>query len=150
MLYNITEETLAIIPSGNKSKIIEVNKTLEIEEIGVNIVSRNCILNGSSLDGRQKSSAYLIGTNYKPPIIISELKSLILFPTHSDRNKNCIWLNLNGIIYYKKKINNAVTIEFINHQKITINVSYSIFDKQFLRATRLSLALRGQNYKKFL
>jgi len=143
MLYNITKETLAIIPNGHNSKVIEVNKTLEIKDTGVNIVSRNCILNGSTFEGRKKSSAFLIKTSYKPPIIISETKGIIFIPTHSERNKKCIWINLNGILFYEAKSKNTIIIEFINHEKTIINVSYSIFDKQLLRATRLSLAIRG-------
>jgi len=150
MLYNINEETLAIVPNGNKSKAIELNETFILDEDCVSVVSRNCILNGASLSGRQKSSAYLIGTSYKPPIIVNEAKNLILVPTHSDRNKKCMWLNLTNVLYYKFKTKETVTVEFINHQKITVNVSYAIFDKQILRASRLSLSLRSQNNKKFL
>jgi len=150
MLYNITNETLALIPSGRKTKIIEVNKTYNHTDSIINILTRNCIQNGSSLDGRQKSSAYLIGSSYKTPIIISEIHSLIFIPTHSIRNENCMWLNLKGILSYDAYAKKSVLVEFINHQKMTINISYEVFDKQVLRATRLEIALRAQKEKKYL
>lgn len=150
MLYNITYETLALIPNGKKTKIIELSKVYNSEENIITIIERNCIKNGSSLDGRQKSSAYLLGTNYKPPIIISETNDIIFIPTHSIRNKNCLWLNLKGILSYDSNSKKSVIVEFINHQKLTINISYNIFDKQVLRATRLQIALRVQKEQKYL
>lgn len=150
MLYNITNETLALIPNGNKTKVIESGKIYNCSENINTIIERNCIQNGSSLDGRQKSSAYILGTSYKPPIIISELAGIILIPTHSIRNHKCIWINLKGVLNYDYCSPKQVVIEFINHQKLLLNVSYAVFDKQLLRATRLDITLRVQKEKKYL
>lgn len=150
MLYNITNETLALIPNGTKTKIIERVKIYNSSENINNIIERNCIQNGSSLEGRQKGSAYILGTSYKPPIIISELAGIILIPTHSIRNQKCIWINLKGVLNYEYCSPKQVVIEFINHQKLLLNISYAVFDKQLLRATRLDITLRVQKEKKYL
>ena len=146
MPYIINEKTLALIPYKNNTKILEHNNSFLLNENSSKIVAANCFYYGSSLEGRQKGSSYLIGTNYKPPIIINDKLNIILIPTHSIRNKECIWVNLNNILNYYQTTNNKVMIEFKNHKK----VSFSIFDKQVLRATRLESVLRGRNNKKYL
>ena len=150
MAYKINSKTCAIISNGNFTKIIEEDKVLNIKETITSIINSNCYHYGSSLQGRQQGSAYLLGTNYKPPIILNEQENIILIPTHSIRNPNCSWLVLSHILNYYPSAKNYVQIEFTNNQKIDIPVSYSIFDKQLMRATRLESILRGRNNQKYL
>lgn len=150
MPYLIKENTYALIPIGTKTKAIEEENSIIVNETPVEVVSKNCILNGSTLEGRQRGSSYLIGTTYKPPIIISDYENVILVPTHSIRNKDCIWINLNKILNYYPTDNNKIILEFKNYKKIILNISFSKFDKQVLRATRLESVLRGRNNKKYL
>lgn len=150
MPYIINKNTEALVPMGNHTKILEKNKMFIIKDIPVNIIADNCILNGSTLEGRQKGSGSLLGSNYKPPIIINNSKEIILIPTHSSRNKSCVWINLSAIAYYRKNIKNKTIIEFLNKEKIEIDISFNIFDKQVLRATRLESAIRGRNNQNFL
>lgn len=149
MPYLITLDTLAIIPGSENSIVIESDKELIVDETPLEILSRNCQLNGSTLEGRQKGSSYLTGSSYKPPILLNEINNLIFIPTHSIRNKECVWVSLNNILNYYPD-GNKVEILFKSYQKVHINQSYSIFDKQVMRATRLESALRGRNSKKFL
>lgn len=150
MSYIISNETLAIIPQGKKTKIIEGKHTKISNEITADIIEKNCYYNGSTLDGRIKGSSYLLGSNYKPPIVINDSLNIILVPTHSIRNSNCNWINLTTILHYTPISKNKVQIEFRNNRKIVVEVSYNIFDKQVLRATRLESALKGRNYQKYL
>lgn len=151
MPYIIKENTLALIPQAEKTKVIEKTTSIILEgEQPSQIVSDNCFLYGSSLEGRQKGSSYLIGTSYKPPIIINDKTNLILIPTHSVRNKDCIWVTLKNILNYYQTEDGSVILEFTNHKKIVLNISYTKFDKQVLRATRLESTLRGRNKQKHL
>ena len=150
MLYIITDKTNALVPIGKKTKIIENERTFTVNETPAEVVSTNCIINGSTLEGRQIGSSYLIGTNYKPPIIINDSSNIILLTTHSIRNSDCIWINLNSILNYVKNPDKTTNLEFKNKRKINLKVSYSIFDKQVLRATRLESSLRGRNNQKYL
>lgn len=148
MSYVITETTMAIIP-GRKTKILDGKQTISILDSPKEIVSRSCKLNGSTLEGRQKGSAYLIGSSYKPPVIVNEEDHIIFIPTHSIRNDRCAWLSLKHILcYYPKQ--NKVFVEFRNHEKILLDISYEVLDRQILRATRLELILNGRNYTKHL
>lgn len=144
MSYGIHHGTFAIIPQGMKTKVLEKNRTRYIYDKSTMIMDDNCRANGSTLEGRQKGSAYLIGTSYKPPIIISELERIIFIPTHSSRNKECIWLNLNAILNYEELSKNKVEVKFLNHKSIIIDMSYNKFDKQLLRATRLERILSSK------
>ncbi|MDE5540147.1 MAG: competence protein ComK [Bacilli bacterium] len=150
MSYLINDKTLALIPSKNKTKVIEFYHTITVNTEVKEIIARNCEMNGSSLEGRQKGSSYLIGTSYKPPIILSEKDNLILVPTHSNRNHLCSWIILSNLLNYYPYSAKSVLIEFQNNQKIVLNISYSVFDNQILRATRLESSLRGRKNKKYL
>ncbi len=150
MPYIIKQNTLALIPEGKGTKIMELSKEIMENNSPHNIVKYNCYINGSSFDGRRNASIYLIGANYKPPIVICETNKLILIPTHSHRNNKCIWLVLNNILKYSITTDQQVTIIFKNNQKIKLNVSYATFDKQILRATRLESVIRSSKSKKYL
>ncbi len=150
MSYNITSKTYALFIDNNITKIIEENKTLYIKENLIDILNYNCYKYGSSFEGRKQGSSFLIKTRYKPPIILNEYESIILIPTHSSRNNLCSWFVLNNILNYYPKTSTTTIVEFKNNTKINVNVSYSVFDKQVLKATRLESILRGRNNQKYL
>ena len=150
MPYIIEEKTLALIPQGKKTKILEYSKETIKNYSIKKVIEYNCYINGSTLTGRRHASSYLIGASYKPPIIIDEIQKIILVPTHSYRNPECIWLVLNNILKYELKSEKQVTVIFKNEQKLDLNISYSMFDKQIFRATRLESVIRSQKYKKYL
>ncbi len=149
MPYRITLKTNALLVNQKGTRIIEENRIFMTSEPLINIISDNCFNYGSSFEGRQKGSTYLLGTSYKPPIILNEVDDLILIPTHSVRNKSCAWIILNNILNYSPN-GKKTTIEFKNNNKIDVNVSYNVFDKQVLKATRLESILRGRNNQKYL
>lgn len=149
MPYIINELTNAIIADKNKTRILEGKHNYYLKESTPNVVDKACCYNGANLEGRQKGTSYLLGSKYKPPIIVNETLNLILIPTHSIRNKACSWVMLNNIINYKA-VDNMVIVEFKNGEKISLNITYSKFDKQVMRATRLESILRGRNSKKHL
>lgn len=143
MPYRIKTTTFALLPCKEGTKILEENGAVILNEDTTEIVARNCFMNGSTLEGRQKGSSFLIGTSYKPPIIVNGYSNIILIPTHSHRNKNCIWIHFQNVLTYYSKSEKKTMVEFKNNEKIIIDISYSVFDKQILRATRLEFALRG-------
>ena len=149
MSYRVHNNTYAIIPQGRKTKVLERNKIKYMNETPVELLEENCRMSGSTLEGRQKGSAYLIGTTYKPPVIIDELSNLIFIPTHSIRNKDCIWINLNAILTYEELPKNKVEIIFINNKTMILDLSYNKFDKQLLRATKLERVLRNKKFTQF-
>lgn len=150
MQYLINEQTLCLLPYKGNTQVIEMKHRFTIKRSPSSIVDICCCHYGSNLEGRQKGSSYLLGTSYKTPIIIDETKKIILIPTHSIRNNSCSWFLLNNILNYYEIEKNQTEIVFINGKKITISYSYSKFDKQVIRATRLESILNGRNNKKHL
>ena len=107
-----------------------------------NIIDESCKYYGSSYKGRCKSTEYLMGIKKKVPIIISESKKIIFFPTMALKNKNCIWFNLNSIDKYFSTTDLLLNVKLINGSNITINCSNYVFNNQYLKALRLKSILK--------
>ncbi len=148
MPYIINENTIVLLPNGKNTKILEDNQEIYSNKSINNIIEYNCNLNGSTFEGRRKASSYLIGATYKPPIILDEIKELILIPTHSSQNANCVWFISKNILKYSIGNNNKVVVTLKNGKNINLNLGYSNFDKQVLRAIRLETSLRSRKHQK--
>ena len=148
--YEINSNTLALISYNDKTKVYENNKVFVVDKIANKIVEDSCSFFGSSLSGRQKGTASLIGVTYKCPIIIEESKNIIFFPTCSPRINKCSWISSNNIENYYSTESGKVIIRFKNGQKLLLSSTYGIIDNQILRSTRLESVLRGRiNQKSF-
>ena len=99
-----------------------------------NILNESCISNGSSLNGRINGSKWALKSKYKLPIVVSEKEKLVFFPV-KEMGKE-IWVNFE-MINDVKKYKDYVKVEFKNGLKVDINVSYTIFNNQVLKASRL-------------
>lgn len=150
-MYKITKNTYAILAyTKTKSKIIEKEKIFYINSSVNDIIEYNCYINGSTLKGRQKASAYLLGIKAKPPAILSETEEIIIFPTHSIINEKSSWIVLKNVLKYSNYRNKKTVVEFQNHEKIIINISPYIFDQQIIKATRLEFIIKRDKSAKML
>ena len=141
--YIININTLVLMDNGdNSTKIIEKYITFNINNNIYNIIDESCKFYGSSFKGRCKSTEYLLGIKLKVPIIISESKKIIFFPTMSIQNKNCVWFNLNSVDKYYTIDNLFLNISLINDLQIKIKCSNYTFNNQYLKAMRLKSILR--------
>ena len=144
--YIINLDTLVVLPHANGSKIIEKYKEVYINKSPTQIINDSCKYYGSSLKGRCESTYYLIGIKYKCPIIISEVQKIILFPTASYNNKECIWFNYNSILnYYSEYKKNKLIIHLINNKNITINISKNVISNQIFKSARLESIIKSKN-----
>jgi len=142
--YEISEDTLAIVPYGKtSSKIIEKDRELIVEETPMNIINNSCLYFGSSYEGRYSATKHLLGISYKSPIIIEESKNMIFFPTSSPRFLKCYWISLKNISKYHKYDNHSVIL-FDCGIKLEVPISYGSLDNQILRATRLESIIRNK------
>ncbi len=87
--------------------------------------------------------------DYKLPIIIDEVKEVVLFPTCSPKLENCIWICVNNVENYIKN-NKVSVIKFTNGVSSELNISINTLENQILRATMLLMKLkkRKSNPKK--
>jgi competence protein ComK len=143
MEYEINKNTLAIIPvSDEKSKILEIENEYIVKEKSFKVIEESCKYFGSSYEGRFQGTKSLIGVTHKSPIVIEESSKLIFFPTASPLRNNCKWISLNNIKNYFPGNNfDSSIIEFINGEKIELDMSYGSLNNQILRATRLKVVL---------
>lgn len=98
------------------------------------ILNESCINYGSSLNGRIKGSKWALKSKYKLPIVVSEKEKLVFFPV-KEMGKE-IWVNFE-MINDVKRYKDSVKVEFKNGLKVDINVSYTVFNNQVLKASRL-------------
>lgn len=147
--YEISNDTLAIIPVGNKkSKVIEKDCSYYIDENPNKIMDESCKYYGSSIGGRQKGTMNLTGISYKAPIVVKEEGTLIFFPTSSPRLKNCCWISLNNIdsYYYDFEKKTCIVI-FDNNEKIEFDMSYCVLNNQILKSHRLEYLFNKRKSK---
>lgn len=146
--YEVSPETLAIIPIGKKiSKVIELWETFLIEKTPSEIIDDSCKYFGSSYIGRHEGTKSLIGVSYKSPIIIEETNSMIFFPTCSPRFQNCSWISLNHILKYEKEEKYS-KIFFKNGSFLSLDISYGSLQNQILRASLLESKIRSRKILK--
>lgn len=142
--YLINENTLVIMPyEDGKSKVIENYITYVVDTLPINIINESCLYYGSSLKGRCESSEYMTGIKYKCPIIISEVKEIIFFPTTSVKNSECIWFNYNSVCKYHCN-NKQLFVKLINNEEFVIEISNYAFSNQLLKSSRLDSILKSK------
>lgn len=147
--YEISEETLAIMPmdSGSRNIIYEENDTFETTETALKIIKHSCEEYGCTYSGRIKGSKKLIGCSGKTPLVIKGGTDIIFFPISSPRNKDCAWISFNNIKDYHKK-DKITIIQFNNGKKMQTDISYGVFNNQYLKAMKLFFILMKKNQKK--
>jgi competence protein ComK len=145
MNYVINKDTCAIIATYEGSKIIERNKVIHFYHTPKKIINYNCKYYGSSLEGRLEATKEMINVNYKAPIIISESKKIVMFPTTSVREKHCSWINLDYVLNYFNYNKEKQLLKLISSDKISIDISEKTLENQIMRSSRLKLIFLERN-----
>lgn len=135
--YEINKDTCAVLNINNEvSKIIENNQEYLLPKTSFEVMEDSCAYYGSSYEGRIKGTKMMLGCNYKLPIIIEETNDIIFFPTNGTNNEKCSWISLNKVEKYEPD-NGYTKVSFYGGKSVTLKMSYSSFEMQLLRATRL-------------
>lgn len=148
--YFINEDTMLLEQvSDTKTKIYDVTGIYFIKKCVFDVVEESCQYYGSSYNGRYIGAKKLLQMDYKLPIIIDEVKEVILFPTCSPRQNKCMWICVNNIENYLQN-NRKSTIKFTNGFVFETAISYNTLENQIMRATMLMMKLkkRKSNPKK--
>lgn len=144
MNYEINEGTLAILPSEEKSKVLEDSKEYVIDSTPYEIMDYSCKYFGSSYEGRKEGTKAILDINYKVPIIVENSKNIIFFPTNSPSAEDCCWISLKNIKKIESADYNSTNVIFNNNISILIPVSKRTIENQILRASRLDLIMRDR------
>ena len=142
--YLINENTMVILPINNNSKVIEKHFTYIIEHTPYEIIDYSCKTYGSSFIGRCDATYFITGVKYKCPIIISEIKQIIMFPTKAPKKEDCVWINYRSIQKYSGTDVNSVEILLLNDSKLNLNISSRIINNQIFKSSRLDSLLKSK------
>ena len=135
--YEINETTLAILPfSENKSRVIEKEDEYIVNDTPTEVMEHSCEYFGSSLEGRMLGSKNMIGSVYKPPIIVEDTKKLIFFPTQALASEKVGWISYKNIKNIEKN-NKKTKITFKNGEKVLVNIPYYSIKNQMFRCNVL-------------
>ena len=127
--------------NDSRCKVYEVDSTFEVDMSLEDVLELSCKYYGSSFDGRIKGSKYYLHYNYKLPIIVDEMRDIIIFPTKTYGNINNNIICLKNILDYEKKGNNIVL--YVDYNKcIEIDDSYKLFENQYFKAVKLKMRLK--------
>ncbi len=134
-MFKINKEVLFIDYDGLNTNVVTTHGDVSFKGNNIKgILNESCICYGSSLNGRLKGSKFALNSKYKLPIIISEKDRLVFFPIKEMGQE--IWFNFDMIKEVNRK-NDGVQVIFKNGLKKDINVSYTVFNNQVLKASRL-------------
>ena len=140
--YEINKETCAILNLNNEvSQIIENDQEYLLPKKTFEVMEDSCAYYGSTYDGRVKGTKMILGCNYKLPIIVEESNEIIFFPTSGTNNEKCSWISLNHVLKYEP-YKGYTKVFFDTGKEIVLKISYSSFEMQILRATRLQNLLK--------
>lgn len=140
--YYITTDTLLIMPiNKNKTKIYDINGVYIIRKPAFEIVDNSCQYYGSNYYGRYIGAKKMLGMDYKLPIIVDEIKEVVIFPTCSPKSENCYWICVNNIENYEKS-KKISKIKFINKASYELSISLNTLENQIMRATLLLMKLK--------
>lgn len=135
--YEINKSTCAVLNVNNEvSKVIENNQEYFLPKPSFEVMEDSCAYYGSSYDGRLRGTKMILGGNYKLPIIIEETNNIIFFPTNGSTNEKCSWISLNNVSKYEPH-GGYTKVTFDGGKSIILKMSYTSFEMQLLRATRL-------------
>ena len=140
--YEINKDTCAVIGvNDNVTKVIECDDEYYINKGCYEVMEDSCQYYGSSCEGRMKGSKYIMGSNYKLPIVVEESNDIIFFPTESPNSPNCGWFSLNNVENYER-CEGFTKVTFVSGKELIVKMSVTSFENQILRANRLGSLIR--------
>ena len=143
MEYEINKGTLAIMPNENESSLVyEDEDRFLIEQSPFQIMEESCMYFGSTYEGRKDSARFILGAEYKVPVIVEDTDNLIVFPTTSPKSDDCIWISLKRVKNFERIDNSNTKVIFDNNKEIIVPVSYRTLENQISRASRLDFMMR--------
>ena len=135
--YEINKDTCAIINiDDDVTKIIEDTQEYLLSKRSFEVMEDSCTYYGSSFEGRLKGTKMMLGASYKLPIIIEESNNIIFFPTNGNNNSKCSWISLNKVSSFEPQ-GGYTKVTFNCGKSIIVKITYTSFEMQLLRATRL-------------
>ena len=97
---------------------------------------------GSTLQGRTIAAKKILQIHQKVPILVSEKKETLWFPTVSATRDDCIWIHANEVVSYHAKGKRTQVI-FRSKDEIELAIAYRTIQRQMRRCEQLRMYLRA-------
>lgn len=116
---------------------ISMNQRKIVIETSINqALNKLCLMSCSTLQGRIDASKLILHTKSKVPIYINQ--QIVLIPTMSYRNFDCVFFNLYNILHIKKASQHKTKIIFDDLSFLIVECSQNIIDNQMNKAKKLN------------
>ncbi|GAA0428900.1 competence protein ComK [Lentibacillus halophilus] len=138
--YVINENTMALLPAAHMDYdtiAIERDQERFVRETPQQIISRSCLQNGSTYEGRRAAIMHHFGFKRKIPIPINPRNRLFTFPTNAPTDFACNWIfyrHVQAILPPSASSNGKTSLLFHNGQQLPVDVSRYVLEKQLERA----------------
>lgn len=137
--YIINSNTLYImqgVSDSNETLIVEKDKEFFSNADAFKVIKKSCGYYGYSYRGQRDFIVEKLNFAIKTPIIVSNYKGIIFFPTSSPNLKKCIWISYNNIDRYIKD-NDNTKIFFKGGKILSINTSFVVIDNQVTKCIKI-------------
>lgn len=148
--YMVNENTMLIKPIEAieyYAVIEEMNRKVFVKQTPLEIIDENLLIGGSDFNGRRRSITYKLGMQKKLPMPINPPRNIYAFPTHSPMIYHCQWIfaeHIDQIHPVKNNKNYKSVILFKNGEKIYLEVTPSILDKQLIRTWKVRKSMEDR------
>ncbi|WP_249869295.1 competence protein ComK [Oceanobacillus saliphilus] len=139
VLYLVSKDTKAIMPAQSsyfRTKVLEGNTEKLSVHRAEQIIDNSCIIHGANLIGRKETVKNILNSTSKLPVPISPERGIFMFPTASDKNKDCVWVAFHHVKNYVQK-GSKTYIEFYDGTGILVNASEKTIDSQYKRTSQV-------------
>lgn len=99
-------------------------------------LNRLCYQYGCSLKERQRFVGTLLHIRQKIPVLINDRDTMLIFPTMSIHNMNCVWLVYHQIIKIKK-YQYGCMVYFRGGAKLFFNMDIRSIKRQMIRCEKI-------------
>lgn len=123
-----------------QSVLLEKGRTVKSTYSPLKIIDFTCIINGSTLKGRNEAVKRILNAATKLPIPISPQRGIYMFPTAAAKSQQCIWLAFEHIKGYEER-NGMTYIEFNDGTGLFTEASLNTIDSQYKRTSHLIVQL---------
>jgi competence transcription factor ComK len=117
------------ISVSHQNKRIDLNMSLQF------FLNMLCLQHFTTFEGSKQASKSLLKTTHKLPVFISD--ELLVFPTHSIRHNEVIYINYSNILYTKESFENNTVFMFKNGEKLVSKQSFNKIKLQLLKTEKL-------------
>lgn len=138
--YIVNPHTLAIFPAREieyQAIVWEGEQTYKVNKTPLEIIKESCLVYWSTFDAKRKAVAERLGFINKTPIPVITDLPLIVFPTTSFKDADCVWMISNHVLTYQQVAEHKIIVHFNNERDTYLDLNDYKFHNQMVRSLML-------------